>query len=57
VSLSQIVAFALIGIGSGALISGVGLGVVLSYRGAGVINLAVERSRCSRVLLLGAPHG
>jgi branched-chain amino acid transport system permease protein len=41
VSLSQIVAFALIGIGSGALISGVGLGVVLSYRGAGVINLAV----------------
>jgi branched-chain amino acid transport system permease protein len=35
-----VVAFALLGIGSGGLISGVGMGVVLSYRGAGVINLA-----------------
>ncbi|MBO0715689.1 MAG: branched-chain amino acid ABC transporter permease, partial [Acidimicrobiales bacterium] len=39
-SLSQIAAFLLIGLGSGALIAGVGLGVVLSYRGGGVINLA-----------------
>jgi branched-chain amino acid transport system permease protein len=40
VSLSQLVAFALVGVGSGALISGIGLGVVLSYRGSGVVNLA-----------------
>ena len=39
-SLSQIAAFLLIGLGSGALIAGVGLGVVLSYRGGGVINLS-----------------
>lgn len=38
--MSEVVAFALLGIGSGALISGLGIGVVLSYRGAGVINLA-----------------
>jgi branched-chain amino acid transport system permease protein len=38
---SEAIAFILLGIGSGGLISGVGLGVVLSYRGAGVINLAV----------------
>ena len=37
---SQIFAYAVIGLGSGALIAGVGLGVVLSYRGSGVINLA-----------------
>ena len=37
---SQIFAYAIIGLGSGALISGVGLGVVLSYRGSGVINLS-----------------
>ncbi len=35
-----VVAFGLLGIGSGGLISGIGIGVVLSYRGAGVINLA-----------------
>jgi branched-chain amino acid transport system permease protein len=35
-----VVAFALLGIGSGGLIAGIGMGVVLSYRGAGVINLA-----------------
>jgi branched-chain amino acid transport system permease protein len=40
VSLSQVAAFLLIGLGSGALIAGVGLGVVLSYRGSGIINLA-----------------
>jgi branched-chain amino acid transport system permease protein len=40
VQLSQIFAYAIIGLGSGALIAGVGLGVVLSYRGSGVINLA-----------------
>ncbi len=38
--LSPIVAFALIGLGSGGLIAGIGLGVVLSYRGGGVINLS-----------------
>jgi branched-chain amino acid transport system permease protein len=37
---SEVLAFVLLGIGSGGLISGLGLGVVLSYRGAGVINLA-----------------
>ena len=37
---SQIFAYAIIGLGSGALIAGVGLGVVLSYRGSGVINLS-----------------
>jgi len=39
-SLSQVAAFLLIGLGSGALIAGVGLGVVLSYRGGGLINLS-----------------
>ncbi len=39
--MSQILVFALLGIGSGALIGGIGMGVVLSYRGGGVINLAV----------------
>jgi len=38
---SEVIAFLLLGIGSGGLIAGVGMGVVLSYRGAGVINLAV----------------
>jgi branched-chain amino acid transport system permease protein len=38
--MAVVVAFALLGIGSGGLISGIGMGVVLSYRGAGVINLA-----------------
>jgi branched-chain amino acid transport system permease protein len=36
----QIVLFALLGLGTGALIAGIGLGVVLTYRGSGVINLA-----------------
>jgi len=36
----QILVYAIIGLGTGGLISGVGLGVVLSYRGSGVINLA-----------------
>lgn len=38
--MSEVVAFLLLGIGSGGLIAGLGMGVVLSYRGAGVINLA-----------------
>ncbi len=38
--MAVVVAFLLLGIGSGGLISGIGIGVVLSYRGAGVINLA-----------------
>jgi branched-chain amino acid transport system permease protein len=36
----QIVLFALLGLGTGALIAGIGLGIVLTYRGSGVINLA-----------------
>ncbi len=39
--MSEVIAFLLLGIGSGGLIAGVGMGVVLSYRGGGVINLAV----------------
>jgi branched-chain amino acid transport system permease protein len=38
--MAEVVAFLLLGIGAGGLISGIGMGVVLSYRGAGVINLA-----------------
>jgi branched-chain amino acid transport system permease protein len=35
-----VVLFALLGLGTGALISGIALGVVLTYRGSGIINLA-----------------
>ena len=38
--MDQIVLFALLGLGTGALIAGIGLGVVLTYRGSGIINLA-----------------
>ena len=38
--MDQILLFALLGLGTGALIAGIGLGVVLSYRGSGVINVA-----------------
>jgi branched-chain amino acid transport system permease protein len=37
----QYILFALLGLGSGALIAGIALGVVLTYRGSGIINLAV----------------
>jgi branched-chain amino acid transport system permease protein len=37
---NQVVLFALLGLGSGALIAGIALGVVLAYRGSGIINLA-----------------
>jgi branched-chain amino acid transport system permease protein len=37
---SQVLLFALLGLGTGALIAGIGLGVVLTYRGSGVINVA-----------------
>jgi branched-subunit amino acid ABC-type transport system permease component len=36
----QLLLFALLGLGTGALIAGIGLGVVLTYRGSGVINVA-----------------
>ncbi len=36
----QVLLFALLGLGAGALIAGIALGVVLFYRGSGVINLA-----------------
>jgi branched-chain amino acid transport system permease protein len=38
--MQQVVYFALSGLGSGALISGIALGIVLTYRGSGIINLA-----------------
>ena len=40
-SLSQLLLFALLGLGSGALIAGIALGLVQNYRGSGVINLAM----------------
>jgi len=39
--MDQVVLFALLGLGTGALIAGIALGVVLAYRGSGIINLAV----------------
>ena len=36
----EILLFALLGLGSGALIAGIALAVVLTYRGSGIINLA-----------------
>ena len=39
-TIDQIFLFALLGLGTGALIAGIGLGVVLSYRGSGVIDVA-----------------
>jgi branched-chain amino acid transport system permease protein len=38
--IEQVLLFALLGLGTGALIAGIALGVVLFYRGSGVINLA-----------------
>ena len=38
--MDQVILFALLGLGTGALIAGIGLGVVLTYRGSGVINVA-----------------
>src|ERR1022692_1170215 len=38
--MQNLLLFALLGLGSGALIAGVALGVVLSYRGSGIINLS-----------------
>ena len=38
--MQQIALFALLGLGTGALIAGIALGLVITYRGAGVINLA-----------------
>ncbi len=37
---TQLLLFALLGLGAGALISGIALSVVLFYRGSGIINLA-----------------
>jgi branched-chain amino acid transport system permease protein len=37
--LDQVLLFALLGLGSGALIAGIALAVVLTYRGSGIINL------------------
>src|SRR5919109_4814646 len=38
--LDQVLLFAMLGLGSGALIAGIALAVVLTYRGSGIINLA-----------------
>jgi len=38
---TQILLFALLGLGSGSLIAGMALGVVLTYRGSGIINVAI----------------
>src|SRR5215471_13850838 len=37
---TQILLFALLGLGAGSLIAGIAIGIVLIYRGSGVINLA-----------------
>jgi len=36
----QLLLFAILGLGSGALIAGIALGIVLMYRGSGIINIA-----------------
>jgi ABC-type branched-subunit amino acid transport system permease subunit len=38
--MEQVVLFALLGLGAGALIAGLALGIVLTYRGSGIINLS-----------------
>ncbi len=38
--MDQIVLFALLGLGTGALVAGIAVGLVLTYRGSGIINLA-----------------
>ena len=38
--MQQVLLYALLGLGSGALIAGIALGVILTYRGSGIINLA-----------------
>src|SRR6266511_4914154 len=38
--MEQVLLFALLGLGAGALIAGIALGIVLTYRGSGIINLA-----------------
>jgi branched-chain amino acid transport system permease protein len=42
--MEQLLLFALLGLGTGALIAGIALGVVLTYRGSGVISLATGAS-------------
>jgi branched-chain amino acid transport system permease protein len=38
--MDQFVLFALLGLGTGALVAGIAVGLVLTYRGSGIINLA-----------------
>src|SRR5262245_34140832 len=38
--MEQLVLYALLGLGTGALIAGIALGIILTYRGSGIINLA-----------------
>ena len=37
---TQLLLFAILGLGAGSLIAGIAIGVVLTYRGSGIINLA-----------------
>ena len=37
---TQLLLFALLGLGAGSLIAGIAIGVVLTYRGSGIINLS-----------------
>ena len=37
---NQLLLFAILGLGTGALIAGIAIGIVLTYRGSGIINLA-----------------
>lgn len=37
---TQVLLFAILGLGAGSLIAGIAIGVVLTYRGSGIINLA-----------------
>ena len=37
---TQLLLFAILGLGAGSLIAGIALGIVLTYRGSGIINLA-----------------
>ena len=51
--MAQILVFVVLGLGSGALISGIATGLVVMYRGSGIINLAMERKPWSRVMRSG----
>src|SRR6476646_7654385 len=47
--MSQLLLFALLGLGLGSLIAGIGLAIVVAFRGSGVVNLAT-----GAIAMLGA---